>query len=184
MINTQDFIFWMVDVQQKLFFSINDSNKLLEKLLFVIKCLNKLQFQVLVSEQYPQGMGPTLPELQREFPSNTSFFQKTAFSGCKEEQILQYIKEHPKKTWVIFGVESHICIWQTVKDLHAQGEKVVVLRDAIGSRYHEDHLSAIDEIKHLGVRVTTSETFFYECVENKNSSCFQSLLECVKGRVT
>ncbi len=176
----QDCILWLVDIQKALFPLILDHEKLRKKLLFLISGAKLLEIPLFVTEQYPKGIGETIPEICSLLGS-TPRVSKTAFSGFQDSKISALIKESGKKVWILAGIETHICIFQSAKDLVNAGFEVIVLRDCVGGRHREDHDSAIDELSLLGIRITTSETLFFELMRDKDSPYFKPIQQLIKN---
>jgi nicotinamidase-related amidase len=169
-----------MDVQESLFPLVFSSKKLLRKLLLVTKAAMAFNLPILVTEQYPQGVGKTIIELKKLLKDDAQFFEKTTFSGLQDTGIAAYVRDVGKRVWVLAGIEAHICVLQTARDLVNAGYEVIVLRDCIASRNLEDCHSSFFEFEKLGVRCTTAETLLFEFVGSKDSPYFEPLLKLVK----
>lgn len=86
----------------------------------------------------------------------------------------------PTDQWVLIGIEAHVCVLQTAKDLIAEGKQVVVLNDAIGSRSIYDFSTAIAEMRDCGVRITSTETILFELLRNSQAAEFKAMSQLIK----
>lgn len=172
---------WIMDVQRFLAPAIFGIETLKNRLSFLIRGATALEIPILVTEQYPQGLGETIPEITALLPPDTPKLAKTSFSGWRDLRIAEFIKGSKKKHWVLAGIETHICLFQTAKDLYKAGFEVTILQDCVGSRRTLDHHSALTELDKLSLRLTTAETLLYELVESKESADFKKLLTVMKN---
>src|SRR5205807_1820262 len=93
-----------------------------------------LKLPLFVTEQYPRGLGLTLAPIKSRLPPDQAIFSKTTFSGYFDPSIKQKVDQTGVDTWILVGIEAHICVLQTAKDLLEAGKNVVVLNDAVSSR--------------------------------------------------
>jgi nicotinamidase-related amidase len=170
----------IVDVQQNLFPLVEHSCEVLQKMLFAIEGFQILKLPIIVTEQYPQGLGPTIEPIKKQLPADQSYFPKTSFSCMKENPIHEKILTSPITQWVIIGIEAHVCVLQSAKDLLASEQQVVVLNDAISSRSIYDFSTAIAEMRDMGIRVTSIETILFELVENGKDPEFKQISALIK----
>lgn len=171
---------WIVDLQEKLFPLMDRTCEVLERICFSIEAAKALQIPFLVTEQYPQGLGPTIEPVQLRLPKEQPVHHKTTFSGYFDPEIKKAVDRSGKKNWILVGIEAHICVLQTAKDLLEAGYRVVVLNDATSARSLFDFSTAMGELRDVGARLTSSETVFYEMVRDADSPFFKPLLEVMK----
>lgn len=172
---------WMVDMQEKTCSCIRELDSLIQRISFVLQYASTLQLPLFVTEQMPQKLGSTLKHLKELLPASQIIYAKTTFSGISDSIISEAALQMSVSTWILMGVETHICVMQTAKALLQQGKQVVILRDCIASYCREEHLSALEELKQAGVRLTTSEAFLYECIQDAHSPRFSQLLPLIKA---
>lgn len=170
----------VVDVQEKLFSKVERGAEVLEVMLQLIKSFQILQLPIVVTEQYPQGLGPTLPILKQSFCKEQKYLAKTSFSCVADPKIKDHLFSLPIQTWVVIGIEAHVCILQTVKDLLADGKDVVVINDAITSRSIFDFSTAIGEMRDMGVRVSSAETVLFELLRDSKVPEFKAVSQLIK----
>lgn len=172
---------WLIDVQQRLFPLVDRQTEVLERMCFMVQAAQCLALPIFVTEQYPQGLGHTIDQIKQLLPAHQTIYSKTTFSGCREPKIHRVLNQIDVDVWVLIGIEAHICVFQTAKDLLSVRKKVVVLKDATSSRRALDFSAAIDEMQNLGIRVSTAETVVYEMVEDAANPEFKSILPLVRG---
>jgi len=172
---------WIVDVQENLFSLVDRSYEVLEKICFTLEASQKLSLPIFVSEQYPKGLGNTVQAIKERLPQNQMIFSKTAFSGYCEPTIKQEIDKMGIETWILVGIEAHICVLQTAKDLLDAGMGVVVLNDAVSSRSMFDFSTAMGELRDEGARLSSCETVIYELIRDSAFHEFKAILPLVKA---
>ena len=165
----------LIDIQEKLFAKIREPDLLLSRLLLISKACQILEIPTIITQQYPQGLGPTIEALP---PAPT--YDKTTFSCLGDAQIKAAIVNSGKTHWIVAGIESHVCVLQTVRDLIANKMTPIVLQDAISSRNILDHTSALQEMRTLGARVTTTETLLFELLEHSKHPHFKEISRLIK----
>jgi hypothetical protein len=173
---------WIVDVQEKLFPHIAPSKAMLDSLIFTLRAFQLWNFPILCTEQYPQGLGPTLPEIKKCFSPEQKIYPKTTFSGYDDGVIRQAIEKEAVEEWVIVGIETHICILQSAKALMQAGKKVTLLQDATGASSLEKAQIALRELERVGARVTSSETIVYEILHDSHNPHFKTILSLMKEK--
>lgn len=170
----------VVDVQEKLFPFVENSCLVMRAMQKAIRGLQILGLPVFVTEQYPKGLGPTVPVLKGVLGEKTKYFVKTAFSCLDDEKVKAELLSYPLDQWVLLGIEAHVCVLQTAKDLLSQQKQVVVLNDAISSRSIYDFSTAIAEMRDCGVRISSTETVLFELLRNSQASEFKEISQLIK----
>ena len=167
----------LIDVQEKLFPKIYKCDELKEKITLLLKGLKALGIPILRSEQYPKGLGKTIFPLE-EYADNV--FEKTTFSCMQDTELASEIQKFTPKSCIAFGIETHICVLQTVRNLIENGFSVIVCQDATSSRNEIDKQSALSELGRMGARITTCETILFEMLQAKEHPQFKTISQCVK----
>jgi len=170
----------IVDVQEKLFPLVDHPNEVLNALLKILIGCQKMNLPIVVTEQYPKGLGGTIPQIKQHLPEGQEVLSKTTFSGLKDPKVDQYVLSLPVEQWILVGIEAHVCIMQTAKDLALKGKQVVVANDAISSRSIYDFSTAIAEMKEWA-RITSTEAVLFELIGDASSSEFKTCLNLIKG---
>ena len=136
-----------------------------------------LQVPLVISEQYPKGLGPTLPHL---VTPEAAVFAKTHFS-CVEDPVLKVHLAETQRTHVIIaGVEAHVCVLATVADLIASGRWVVVAADAVASRDPAHAILALEAMRHLGALTLPVESILFRLQRQAGVGAFKALSALVR----
>jgi len=181
-----------VDVQERLWPVIQDKESLGTTIRFLVKAASLLRIPIVVTEQYPKGLGRTIPELGLESERHTSL-EKIRFSAAEVLQMRWTNAPREADTSgeqdvvhrqqiVLTGIEAHICVQQTAFDLAAADYDVFVVRDAVGSRRTIDLDTSLDRISSAGITVTTAESVVFEWCESAEATEFKLLSQLVRQR--
>lgn len=168
-----------VDYQERLIPAIHESAKIVEKTAMLIRGLRALDVPIVVSRQYPKGLGDIVLEIKDALGSYEPW-DKLAFSACGEPVLMDKIKESGKKNVIVCGVEAHVCVIQSVIDLIQQGYTVILVVDCIGSRTAESKKYAIKRAVYEGAIVTTAEAILFEMTEKAGTDVFKTISKLVK----
>lgn len=178
-IKAEDCVFIQVDIQEKLFPFISNNEELEKNLIILLKGLKLHNIPFIINEQYKKGIGETIPSL-RELVDEYPHFEKTTFSCCGNEEALAAIKAEGKKTVILAGIETHVCVLQTALDLLEEGFFVVIVTDCISSRKQKDKDTAIQRLIQAGVIPTTYESLLFELTANAKHPVFKEISKLVK----
>jgi nicotinamidase-related amidase len=171
----------IVDVQEKLFPKIREAQRLLSNIHFLLDACKLLEVPATATEQYPRGLGPTLPELAAKLPSPLS--DKVAFSCCAVDSMLEQFRGSGRTTVLVSGIETHVCVMQTVLDLLALGFRVFVAVDAVGSRYATDHETALRRMEQAGAVLCSAEMAVFELTGRAGTPKFKQISQLVQERM-
>lgn len=169
----------VVDIQERLFPHMHEGDKLLARVQILLEGLNILRVPVLLTEQYPRGLGQTLPKVL-ELLVESSPMEKISFSCCGEAKFRTQLGQMDKKWVIICGIEAHVCVLQTVLDLREMGIIAVVVADCISSRSPDDLKVAIERMRSEGAVITTSESILFELTEVAGTDQFKQISRLVK----
>jgi len=170
----------IVDVQEKLFREVERSCEVMHMIQKVVKGFHILQLPIIVTEQYPEGLGSTVPTLKQVVGERAEVLSKTTFSCLGNDVMKQKLLAMNVTQWVVVGIEAHVCVLQTAKDLLKAGREVVVLNDAITSRSLYDFSTAIAELRDCGVRVSSTETVLFELLHDSKAPEFKQMSQLIK----
>lgn len=174
-----DAIAIVVDIQERLFPVIFENATIERNVGILIQGLKALEVPMIVTEQYKKGLGETIESLRplvEEYPH----VEKTAFSCCDEPAFATLLADSQKKTVILMGVESHICLLQTAIDLKAQGYQPVVVEDCVSSRTAENKRIAMARLRHEGVVVTSYESILFELCRVASGDAFKTISKLIK----
>lgn len=172
----------VIDVQEKLVTALSEASRgrLISGCQFLVQGAQLLGVPVVATEQYPQGLGITVKSLADLIPER---FAKKEFSAvpCLSWPTAATVMDDRFQI-VIVGMETHVCVQQTVFDLLAQGYQVAVVADAVAARGEIDHQVALQRMANAGATVTTAEAVLFEWCETASASEFKQLSSLVKNR--
>lgn len=179
-LNIEDSIVMIIDVQEKLLNAVFNKTSLEKKAVTIANTAKILGIPVIVTEQYPKGLGATVETLKEVLPENAQYFEKTAFSALENNDVLEALKNSGKKQVVIFGIETHICVSQTTNALIEEGFEVSVIRDACGSRSELEYLAGLERMKDNGAHVLTTEIALFEWLKGAKHPKFKEVQMLIK----
>lgn len=139
---------------------------------------NLLNVPIIVTEQYPKGLGETLPEISQHLAS-TKAIAKTAFSAYGEPKFRQQL-QRDKSTIILTGMEAHICVLQTALALQTNGKQVFVVEDAIISRDHANKANALARMRDAGCVVSNTESIVFEWLGDANHDAFKAISKLIR----
>ena len=135
-----------------------------------------LNIPVLLTEQYPKGLGATDTSIVKKLPETTQVFEKTGFSCCAAEGFCAALESSRRKQIILAGLEAHVCILQTALDLyHNDGYQVYVVEDAICSRKAEHKFYALQRMQQQGITITNHESVLFEWLRDASHPDFRSI---------
>ena len=169
----------VIDAQERLFPFISENEKLTKNLTILIQGLKVLNIPIFVTEQYVKGLGPTI-EPVASLLSTHPRIEKMSFSCCDEPRILEGIAISGKENIIVAGIESHVCVLQTVLDLKRNGYQPVVVEDCVSSRNLNDKKIAIERMRQVGAIITTYESLLFELLRYSGSEQFRAISKLVK----
>lgn len=178
-LNRQQTALLVVDVQQRINAVMMDPEMVVKNIVKLIKGSQILQVPIFITEQYPQGLGPTEPTILEALEGLTPV-QKMTFSCCGAAGLVEKLKGQDIKQVVVTGIESHVCVLQTALDLLANGFQVHVPRDAVCSRKSVDYETALLRMAHAGVIITTVEAVLFELMEKAGTPEFKEVSRLIK----
>lgn len=170
----------LIDAQEKLCAAMPPEAvpPLLRNLAILLQAARLLQIPMLCSEQYPQGLGPTHPELLAWLEPGSAI-PKTCFS-CWEAPAFRNRLPSDRPQIVLAGIEAHICVLQTALDLQAHGRQVFVVEDAVLSRNPQNKANALARLSAAGVVITNTESVVFEWLRVAEGSAFKAISRLVR----
>jgi nicotinamidase-related amidase len=167
-----------VDIQDRLIHTIAEHAAVVQNVRTLIKAAKVLDVPILATEQ--EKLGTTVPELRALLGAPP--FRKVSFSCCGDLSFMSELKSSGNKTVIVCGIETHICIVQTVLDLLKQSFVVLVVRDATSSHGIIDRETALARMRDSGATLTTTEAIIYELTEKSGTELFRKILDIVKEK--
>jgi isochorismate hydrolase len=172
----------VVDMQERLLPAMSHHDRIIVRARALLATAGELSIPVVVSEQYPRGLGHTVEALSEKLNSTERIYAKSAFSCARDPVIgaeLHSLKQQGRGQVVILGVEAHVCVLQTALDLLAEGFTVFVVADAVASRHALDLSCALERLREEGARIVTTEMVLFEWLRTADSPAFKP----VSGRI-
>jgi nicotinamidase-related amidase len=168
----------VIDVQEKLMAAMPRRAELMAALQKLLGAARALKIPILLTAQYPKGLGPVCPEILEAAPGITPL-EKLAFSCCGSEPFVRAIKDLGRQRVLVCGIEAHVCVQQTAIDL-MKDYFVYVPADAIGSRRAHDHKVAVERMRDCGAVITTVESAVFELLREAGTEQFKQILPLFK----
>jgi len=178
-IQKDDTLALVIDIQEKLFPHMSQKEELLTNSLKLIKGLQLLEIPFIVNEQYPKGIGHTIEPI-RELLKEQKVYEKFSFSCCKTDDTLQTIQSNKKKFIIVFGIETHVCVMQSVIDLLEAGFTPVLVTDCVSSRNPYNKEIALLRMQQEGAILSTCESLLFELCVNSKNKVFKEISKLVK----
>jgi nicotinamidase-related amidase len=169
----------IIDIQERILPVINNYQMVVDNTLKLIKGFKVLGLPIYYTEQYPKGLGPTSKTIKDEL-GDLQPFDKMSFSCSGAGELFNEFKKKNLSQIVVCGVESHVCVQQTVLDLIENGMQVNLSADAVSSRKEIDYRTALDRMRYLGVEVTTTEAILFELLNICGTPQFKEVSKIVK----
>ena len=179
MLAVENTVLVVIDVQGKLSCLMHEKEKLFENLRKIITGAQILEIPVILTEQNPDGLGRTIPEVADLLPGIQPIL-KFSFSCCGESRFVRELEALKRKQVLIAGIESHVCVYQTAMDLLGAGYEVQIVADAVSSRTADNRELGLEKMKNEGARLTGVEMALFELLRVAEGAKFKGILKVVK----
>jgi nicotinamidase-related amidase len=180
MLHIDSTIFVCIDIQENLAKAMFDRERLVTNTAKLIAGFTVLDIPVLWTEQNPERLGSTLPEIAVAMPKGAHPVSKLSFSCFGSEDFAKAIKAHRRPDVLLAGIETHICVLQTAMDLIEQGFRVQAVADCLCSRTAENNAIGIERMRNLGVTITSVETALFELLRTAAAPQFREIAKIIK----
>ena len=170
----------VVDIQEGFRNVIPDFSEIAPRASTAVSGFLALGLPVLVTEQYPQGLGPTAEEIRLALPDGYETDEKTAFSSCGASPFVDKLTELGVSQVVLCGLETHICVSQTAHDLIERGFQVHILCDCVTSRFEYNRLAGLQKIRRAGVIESSIEMALFELMRDAKHEQFKEIQALIK----
>ncbi len=178
-LNKEDTVLLIVDIQEKLAAVMQEREAVVRNTLHLIELAKMLGMPVMLTEQYPKGLGPTVAEIRDALPAYRPI-EKLSFDCCGQSSFLEDLKKHGKRTVLLAGMETHICVLQTCIGLLKGGMEVHVVRDAVCSRTKGNWKTGIEFMRDAGAVVTGTETALFQLLKVAGTEEFKKISQRIK----
>lgn len=178
-LHREDAVLLVIDIQEKLVPAMDGGQAVIERTAVLLQSADALELPVLVTEQYPRGLGATVKSLQALLPAQAQVFEKVSFDACTT-QVLEALKKSGRSKVIIAGMETHVCVFQTVRRLLSEGYDVFLAQDAVCSRRSENRSNALLLIREMGAVVSNSETIVFDLLKVAGTPLFKQVSAFIK----
>ncbi|NYS26926.1 hydrolase [Rhodobacteraceae bacterium 2376] len=179
LIRAQDSALVVIDMQAKLVPAMQAPARTLRNTRLLLTAAREMKVPVLLTEQYPQGLGHTVPEIASA-AEGAQILPKVHFSCMEDPDFASAFRALGRRQAVLAGMEAHICVMQTAASLLEEGIEVFVVSDATASRTQESERACIDRLQAMGAGIVTTEMAVYEWLGRAGTDAFRRLLGLIR----
>jgi nicotinamidase-related amidase len=172
----------VIDVQERLFPAMDADHReeVMRNMKILAAAVRRLAVPVIATEQYPKGLGHTLPELRTALGPEVDPLAKVAFSCARAEGFMARLEATGARRVLVTGIEAHVCVLMSALDLMAGGIAVHVVADAVTSRTQANWRLAMDHLRQAGAVVTNTETVLFQLLGQADTEEFRELARLVR----
>ncbi len=169
----------IVDVQGRLATLMYNREEFYRNLVKMIRGAQVLEIPIIWNEQLPDKLGETISEIRELLPGRSPLVKST-FSCCGNRDFIKVLDDCGRREILLVGMETHICVYQSARDLLNAGYKVHLVADAVSSRFEENRRVGIEAMKDMGASVTTVEMALFEMLQVAEGDRFRKIIQIVK----
>ena len=169
----------VIDIQGNLYESMYEKEFLFNNLAMIVKGARVMEIPILMTEQIPAKLGPTIPQLA-ELLTDIQPIPKASFSCCKDDGFMKELKVINRGQILMTGIESHVCVYQTTMDLVEIGYEVNLLADGVSSRTNMNRTIGIERMVNGGAKLSSTEMALFELVKTAEGEKFRQMIRIVK----
>ena len=170
----------VIDFQEAFRKAIPDFALVASKISMAVRGFQLLEMPIIITEQYPEGLGKTAEEVLFTLPAEFEFVEKSAFSSCGAESFNEKLKELNAAQVILCGVETHVCVNQTANDLLNQNYQVHLLTDAVASRFSQDKQAGLEKMRMNGVIPSSVEMALFELMRDSKHEQFKEIQSLIR----
>jgi nicotinamidase-related amidase len=170
----------VIDFQEAFRNSIPDFALVASRIFMAVRGFQILQLPLIITEQYPKGLGRTAEEILFTIPAEFEFIEKNTFSSCGAQAFKDQLKNLDVSQILMCGLETHICVNQTAHDLLNEGFEVHLLTDAVASRFTADKQAGISKMQMSGVVPSSVEMALFELLRDSKHEQFKEIQNLIK----
>jgi nicotinamidase-related amidase len=169
----------LIDIQERLAAAMKKKETVTANVLHLLEAAKLLQIPILVTEQYPRGLGNTLEEIKSALPVYEPF-EKTAFDCCREIGFIEKVAASGRQKMLLAGMETHVCVLQTGLGLLQAGYAVQVIQDACCSRTKDNFKLGLEWLRDAGAVITGTETVLFQLLGKAGTEAFKVISKRIK----
>lgn len=181
MADSKNSVLMVIDIQERLTTAMPKGvrDRVIEQVNVLLTAADCLSVPVVVTEQYPKGLGHTEAPILEKLPSEAPVIEKTLFSSAQVSEVSDYLTKTGCKQVFLTGMETHICVLQTALDLLKQGYEVFVVEDAVSSRAKGNQFNALQRLRLAGAVITNVESVLFEWLGDASHPSFKKLAKLI-----
>jgi len=169
----------LIDMQERLVPAMKSKDEIIKKQELLLKAAEELNLPVIITEQYPKGLGYTINNL-KECIENPITIEKNSFSCFGSKEFEEHLKEKKIKNILLIGIETHVCVLQTALDAICAKYKVFLIADAVSSRSINDHAIAIDFMQNQKINVLSTEAVIFMLMKTSKNPSFKNISKLIR----
>ena len=169
----------LIDLQGKLAQLMDKKETLFANIKTLIQSAKLLNIPIICCQQCPKALGPTIEEVA-QLLTDIEPINKESFSCCLNDQFNQKLNSLNKEQIILCGIETHICVYQTAADLFSQGKDVTIACDAVSSRTQQNKQIAIDAMRKIGIKISSTEMLLFELLKSASHPQFRTIAKLIK----
>lgn len=178
LIRSSESVLCVIDMQERLVPAMQAPARTLKNAQLLISVAEELGVPILLTEQYPSGLGPTVKEI-REL-TDTPALEKMHFSCMEDDGFNKALSALDRQQVILTGMEAHICVMQTAASLMEEGKDVFVVSDATASRTLESERACLERLSACGAGIVTTEMVVFEWLGRAGTATFKKMLKLIK----
>ncbi len=177
-LNKDDCVLMIIDLQEKLMRVMTEREQVYRNTNLLSATAYEFDIPVILSEQYPKGIGPTVKEIKDNLGAY-HYLEKVDFSLCNQEAGA-ILDGYGRKTVIVTGSETHVCVYQSVRDLLRLGYNVHLVSDAVCSRFKNNYKNSLGLMKDMGAVITNTETVVFDLLQKAGTGVFKKISPLIK----
>ncbi len=177
--STDESILIIIDIQERLVNAMRVKDSVIGNCLHLIELAKMIAMPVLVTEQYPKGLGRTIEAIKKAVPDYQPI-EKVSFSCCGEQGFVNKLRALKRKTIIMTGMETHVCVLQTCVHLLNEGFNVHIVKDAVCSRTKENWNTGVEYMRNAGAVISCTETVLFQLLKVAGTEEFKAISKRIK----
>lgn len=177
-LNREESVLMVIDIQDRLVRVMEDKDMVIKNTAILLETSKELDIPVIITEQYPKGLGHTIEEI-KDIKRDVKIFEKNSFTAYIEEVKME-LKKLGRKKVIIVGMETHVCVLQTARDLLLSGFQVHIVQDAVCSRTKENYENALQIMREMGAVINNTETIAFDLLKVAGTPEFKAISKLIK----
>lgn len=174
----EDSLMIVIDIQERLLKAMSQGDRVVKNTNILLESLKVMDVPVIFTEQYPKGLGHTVKEISN-INKDLEVFEKNSFTACITG-VNEKLEKLERKKIIIVGMEAHVCVLQTCRDLISQGYDVHIVRDGVTSRTEENYKNGLDLMRDMGAVITNTETILFDLLKRAGTEEFKLVSKLIK----